>query len=62
MTPLMVAANNGDAKSARLLVKHNADITPMGPMVTTLITMFVAHYACQVAPESVDVLCCACPA
>lgn len=34
MTPLMVAADRGDAKMARLLVKHNADFQPRGPKVS----------------------------
>ena len=36
MTPLMVAASNGDAKIARLLVKYNADFQPRGPKACLL--------------------------
>lgn len=33
LTPLVVAASNGDAKVARLLLKHNADFQTTGPKV-----------------------------
>ena len=38
LTPLMVAASKGNAKIARLLLKHNADFTAKGPKVWFLTT------------------------
>ena len=41
----MVAADRGDAKIARLLVKHNADFQPSGPKACPLFSLlFCCHH------------------
>ena len=41
MTPLMVAATNGDAEIARLLVKRNADFQERGPKASLKMHLFI---------------------
>ena len=50
MTLLMVAADRGDAKIARLLVKHNADFQPSGPKACMHTLVVLPHICLDLRP------------